>query len=122
VPADAFYEWTGEKGIKQPHAIAMRDRHLFAFAGLWEGWKDPATEQWLRSFTIITTKANELLAPIHPRMPVILKAADFERWLSLEPDAGVLLQPYPADEIEHWPVSPRVNGSALDDAGMLNPL
>jgi putative SOS response-associated peptidase YedK len=88
----------------------------------WEGWKDPATEQWLRTFTIITTKANEVLEPIHPRMPVILKPADFELWLSLDRDAGELLRPYPSNEMETWKVSPRVNGSALDDAEMLNPL
>ncbi|MDX6806278.1 SOS response-associated peptidase, partial [Terrihabitans rhizophilus] len=122
VPADAFYEWTGEKGSKQPHAIAMKDRGLFGFAGLWENWKDPATEQWLRTFTIITTRANETIADLHERMPVILKPDSYAQWLAPDADVRDLLRPYPADEMEHWLVSPRVNGPALDDAEMLNSL
>jgi putative SOS response-associated peptidase YedK len=81
-PADAFYEWTGPKGEKQPHAIAMKDRVLFGFAGLWEGWKAPESDTWLKTFTIITTTANETIAPLHHRMPVILAPADYDRWLA----------------------------------------
>jgi putative SOS response-associated peptidase YedK len=122
VPADAFYEWTGEKGSKQPHAIAMKDRRLFGFAGLWENWKDPATEQWLRTFTIITTRANETIADLHERMPVILKPDAYAQWLAPDAEVAELLRPYPPNEMEHWMVSPRVNGSALDDSEMLNSL
>jgi putative SOS response-associated peptidase YedK len=120
VPADAFYEWTGEKGFRQPHAIAMKDRHIFAFAGLWEGWKDPATEQWLRTFTIVTTNANPLLASLHARMPVIVAPEDYERWLTRGEPVEDILRPYPAEEMEHWTVSPRVNGSAIDEPSLLD--
>jgi putative SOS response-associated peptidase YedK len=122
VPADAFYEWTGEKGFKQPHAIAMKDRRLFAFAGLWEGWKDPATEQWLRTFTIITTNANATVAPLHSRMPVIVEPRDYDTWLTAGSIADYVLKPYPAGELETWMVSPRVNGPAIDEPALLNSL
>ncbi len=89
VPANAFYEWKANGKRKQPYAIAMRDRGPFAFAGLWENWKDPS-DQWLRTFTILTTKPNELVAPIHDRMPVVLAPADYDRWLGDEPDPAGL--------------------------------
>jgi putative SOS response-associated peptidase YedK len=98
----------------------MKDRHIFAFAGLWEGWKDPATEQWLRTFTIVTTNANPLLAPLHARMPVIVAPADYERWLTRGEPVEDILRPYPAEAMEHWTVSPRVNGSAIDEPSLLD--
>jgi putative SOS response-associated peptidase YedK len=62
--------WQKANGrAKQPYAIAMRHRQPFAFAGLWENWKDPASGDWLRTFTILTTKPNEVVAPVHDRMP-----------------------------------------------------
>jgi putative SOS response-associated peptidase YedK len=70
VPADAFYEWKKIGKGKQPYAIAMRDRQPFALAGLWENWKDQASGQWVRTFTILTTAPNALVAPLHDRMPV----------------------------------------------------
>jgi putative SOS response-associated peptidase YedK len=73
----------------------MKDRRLFGLAGLWENWKDPATEQWLRTFTIITTRANETIADLHERMPVILKPDTFEQWLTPDADVKELLRPYP---------------------------
>jgi hypothetical protein len=78
VPADAFYEWKANGKTKQPYAIAMRDRQPFAFAGLWENWKDPKTEDWLRTFTILTTSPNEVVGPLHDRMPVILAPGDYD--------------------------------------------
>jgi putative SOS response-associated peptidase YedK len=122
IPADAFYEWTGEKGAKQPHAIAMKDRHMFAFAGLWENWKDPATDLWLRTFTIITTTANEAISDLHDRMPVILPISAHEEWLTANTDVRWLLRPYPAEKMEHWMVDKRVNGPKFDYAEMLNSL
>jgi putative SOS response-associated peptidase YedK len=113
-------EWPSEAcnsgGASQTVAV------LFAFAELWENWKDPATELWLRTFTIITTTANETIRDLHDRMPVILPAAAQEAWLTPEADVRELLRPYPADEMEHWMASPRVNGPKLDDAEMLNSL
>jgi putative SOS response-associated peptidase YedK len=72
VPADAFYEWKVAGKAKQPYAIAMRHRQPFAFAGLCENWKNPDSGDWLRTFTVLTTKHNELVARLHDRMPVIL--------------------------------------------------
>lgn len=122
VPVNAFYEWTGPKGAKQPHAIAMSDRAPFALAGLWEGWRIPETGNWLRTFTVLTTRANETIAPLHDRMPVILAPEDHDRWLDAAAPADDLLRPYPADKMETWMVSPRVNSAATDDGEMLNSL
>ena len=72
IPADSFYEWKKVVGGNIPYAIGMKDDSPFVFAGLWEGWKDPATGEWLRTCTIITGEPNELVAQIHLRMPVIL--------------------------------------------------
>jgi putative SOS response-associated peptidase YedK len=82
LPIDAFFEWKAVLGskVKQPFAIAMADRSPFGLAGLWENWKDPATGEWVRTFRVLTTSANELVRPIHDGMPVILRPADQERW------------------------------------------
>jgi putative SOS response-associated peptidase YedK len=73
LPVDGFYEWKAIKGqrAKQPYAIAMKDGTPFGIAGLWESWKDPASGEWIRTFAVITTDANELVAEIHDRMPAI---------------------------------------------------
>lgn len=111
VPADLFYEWqkTGEK-TKQPYAIGLRDGGIFAFAGLWEAWKDPAAGLTLQTYTIITTDPNELMEQIHNRMPVIVQPQDYSRWLDPDPSQPPidLLRPYPADEMKAWKVSQRV--------------
>ena len=105
VPVEAFYEWKklGPKE-KQPYALALADRGLMALAGLWENWKSPA-EEWIRSFTIVTTTPNELCAEIHNRMPVILPSETWPAWLGEEPaDADqlkALLAPYPAEKDDH---------------------
>ena len=79
VPVSGFYEWSQIlKPLKQPYAFEMQSGGMFAFAGLWDAWKD-GEGHWLQSFAIVTTSANELLAPIHPRMPVILHARDYDR-------------------------------------------
>jgi putative SOS response-associated peptidase YedK len=75
IPADGFYEWRKTAKPKLPFAIAMKDGRPFTFAGLWEGWRDPESGEWLRTCTIITGEPNELVAQIHPRMPVILPPA-----------------------------------------------
>jgi putative SOS response-associated peptidase YedK len=122
VPADAFYEWKKIGKGKQPYAIAMRDRRPFAFAGLWENWKDQASGQWVRTFAILTTAPNALVAPLHDRMPVILGAGDYARWLGEEPDPADLIRPYPPDAMTAWPVSTRVNKADNDDAAILEPV
>jgi putative SOS response-associated peptidase YedK len=109
VPADWFYEWKKiDEKTKQPYAIAMKDGGLFAFAGLWDAWKDQATGDELQTYTILTTDPNELLKPIHNRMPVIVARTDYERWIApVEPShlSVDLLRPYPAEEMKAWKVS-----------------
>jgi putative SOS response-associated peptidase YedK len=122
VPADAFYEWKANGKAKQPYAIAMRDRQPFAFAGLWENWKDPATQDWLRTFTILTTPPNDVVAPLHDRMPLILHPSGYDQWLDKECDAAELIRPFPADRMVTWPISTRVNRPENDDATILDRL
>jgi putative SOS response-associated peptidase YedK len=77
LPVDGFFEWKAIKGkAKQPYAIAMRDGYPFGIGGLWENWKDPTSGEWIRTFAIITTDANELVAEIHDRMPLIIAPGD----------------------------------------------
>lgn len=114
VLANGFYEWQKTGAAKQPHYICMRDQRPMAFAGLWESW-DKGDEP-LESCTIITTTANELVAPIHHRMPVILNTDRQTDWLSGELlDADRLraaLLPAPAGEMLAWPVDRMVNSPA----------
>jgi putative SOS response-associated peptidase YedK len=102
---------------KQPYAFRVKDAEPFAFAGLWDAWKDP-NGGWLQSFSIITTDANELMEPVHNRMPVILKPADYERWLTRDPGStlglghGVppidLLRTYDAEAMDAGACNPKV--------------
>jgi putative SOS response-associated peptidase YedK len=112
IPADGFYEWKKlDEKTKQPYAFGMRSGKPFAFAGVWDAWKDPATQDWLQSFSIITTEPNELTATVHSRMPVILKPTNYERWLNradTERPPVDLLTRYQADEMTAHPVDPRV--------------
>jgi putative SOS response-associated peptidase YedK len=121
VPADGFYEWQklGPKE-KQPYHIRMKGGGVFAFAGLWEGWKLPGQEEWLRTFTIATTTANEICVPIHYRMPVILEQADWSRWLGEESSEVLpleLLKPFPADRMEAIPIGAAVGNVKNEGAG-----
>lgn len=118
VPVDGFFEWRTVGKVKQPYAIGMVDGQPFTLAGLWENWKDPDTGEWTRTFTIVTTSANELVAKLHDRMPVVIAEQDRDRWLS-EPDPSDLLRPYPADLMTMWPVSRDVNAPKNDHANLL---
>jgi putative SOS response-associated peptidase YedK len=121
VPVDGFFEWEKVGKEKRPYMIAMLDRQPFALAGLWENWKDPASGEWIRTFTIITTEANKLVAELHDRMPVIIAPQDHERWLK-GPNPQELLKPYPADEMTMWPVSPKLNSPKNDSPDLLEPI
>lgn len=126
VPADWFYEWKKiDAKTKQPYAIALKDDSIFAFAGLWETWKDKATDQSLETYTIITTDPNELMETIHTRMPVILEPRDYARWL--EPGDQTrppvdLLRPYPAEKMRAWPVSQRVGNVRNNGPDLIDPI
>jgi putative SOS response-associated peptidase YedK len=122
IPADGFYEWKRDKGKKQPYLIAMADGNTFAFAGLWETWREPQGEL-IESCTILTTDANEVVLPIHDRMPVILKHEDYPLWLDSAVTRPELLQPllssYPAAEMIVRPANPKVNKSSYDQPDCL---
>jgi putative SOS response-associated peptidase YedK len=108
VPVDGFYEWKREGKAKLPFAIALKSKEPMALAGLWENWKDPKSGEWMRTFTILTTSPNEMIAEWHDRMPVIVLPEDQERWLSGD-DVTDLLKPLPAEYLDIWPVSTAVN-------------
>jgi putative SOS response-associated peptidase YedK len=112
VPVSAFYEWPKEgKPPKQPYAFGLSSGGPFAFAGLWDAWKDK-DGHWLQSFAIVTTSANELMSRVHPRMPVILHARDYDRWLEREETDKLplhLLRPYESEEMEVHEANPEVN-------------
>jgi putative SOS response-associated peptidase YedK len=123
--ADGFFEWKKVGKRKQPYYYRLRDGRPFAFAGLWESWRGAAGAAGppLESGTIITTTANELCRPLHDRMPVILEACDYDRWLNpgaAKEDLIPLLTPYPADAMQVDPVSQRVNSVRNDDAQCLD--
>jgi putative SOS response-associated peptidase YedK len=124
VPADGFYEWRRQGGRKQPWLIRLKDEPGFAMAGLWESWTPPAGPA-LHTCALLTTEANDLMRPIHDRMPVILHRADFEQWLTTPPDAAPglrnLLRPYSADLMTAWPVSPLVNTPHNDGPQLAEP-
>ena len=120
IPADGFYEWKREGAAKQPWLIGMKDRAPFAFAGLWERWPAPGGgAEALETFTILTTAANEIVAPIHHRMPMILAPAAFGPWLA---GAEVALGPHPPEAMTAWPVSACVNRPANDDPRCIEPI
>jgi len=109
IPAHAFYEWgKAGKPPKQPYAFELSNGNPIGFAGLWDAWKDKGGH-WLQSFAIVTTEANELMAPIHPRMPVILHPRDYDRWLDREETERLpidLLRPFESDEFSKREVEP----------------
>jgi putative SOS response-associated peptidase YedK len=122
LPIDNFFEWRAIKGakVKQPYAIGMKSGDPFALAGIWENWRAPGTEEWMRTFAVITCPANELMATIHDRMPVIIPPIAYDRWLTnMEPDPRDLLVPFPSEPMIMWPISTRVNKPENDDEGIL---
>jgi putative SOS response-associated peptidase YedK len=125
VPADAFYEWQKlDPRHKQPFAIALASREPYGFAGLWERWKNAANGEWLETFTIITTDANPLVAPLHNRMPVIIERKDYERWLGSDDPAHLpldLLRPFPAEQMIAWKVDKSVGNVRNDNPQLLEP-
>lgn len=124
VLADGFYEWKREGKGKQPYYVRLQDRRPFALAGLWERWEKQ--EPALETCTLITTGPNALMEPIHNRMPVILPERSYASWL----DPGLnepaylkgLLQPYDAEQMETYPVSPLVNNPRNDSPQCIQPL
>ncbi len=131
VVVDGFYEWRKDAGgQRQPFYFHRGDGFPMAFAGLWEVWKDPETETWLRSCTIITTTAGPDMEGIHDRMPVILERDQLEPWLRAGPagpegpESGLLafLRPAPADTLVRYPVDARVGNVRNDSPDLLLPV
>lgn len=122
VPIDNFFEWRKTMPPKQPFAIGMKDGSPFGLAAIWENWQHPDSGEWVRTFCILTCPANEMIAAIHDRMPVILAPESYERWLSpIEPELSDLLVPYPSELMKMWPISTRVNSPRNNTPDILNP-
>jgi len=135
VPADAFYEWrravpaAGNERARgarpQPYAIRRVDGQPMAFAGLWAVWREPLDAGRLFTCSIVTTTANELLAPLHSRMPVILDEGDWDGWLDEASEPGMLrglLRPAPDTSIEVYAVGQAVNDVRNNGPNLLDPL
>jgi len=125
IVADGFYEWQKLGSRKQPHYVRLRDARPFAFAGLWERWNNTEADP-IESCTIITTEPNELVAPLHDRMPVILQPENYDMWL--DPDLAKvdalqpLLRPFPSEPMVAHAVSLRVNNPSNDSAECIEPV
>jgi putative SOS response-associated peptidase YedK len=125
IPADGFYEWVRTAKAKQPYCFEVNDGELFAFAGLWDRWKDPSGN-WVKTCSILTTTANAVTAPVHDRMPVILDPDSYDLWL--DPGmrgvaaASELLKPYDARLMRCYPISTRINRVANDDEACSAPV
>jgi putative SOS response-associated peptidase YedK len=118
IPADGFYEWQKTGKSKQTYCFEVNGGVLFAFAGLWDGWKD-ASGNWVKTCTILTTTPNAVTGTTHDRMPVILHPDSYDVWLDpgMQNVATVsdLLKPYDAQLMRCYPVSTRINHVANDD-------
>ncbi len=128
VPADGFFEWTGPRTARRPIWYHRPDGGVMLFAGLYESWRPaeaPADDPWERTFTIVTTAANGLIAPIHDRMPVILPEEAIDDWLFGDEretsELLAMLRPAPDHLLQATYVSPRVNSVRNDDAACLEP-
>jgi putative SOS response-associated peptidase YedK len=125
IPADGFYEWRKEGKRKVPMWVHLKTKEPFAFAGLWDVWRKPGGSK-VESFTIITTEPNELIQPIHNRMPVILRPEDEEQWLDVSrisfAKAKSVLHPYPDELMDAHDVSPIVNSAKYDGPECIKPV
>lgn len=127
VPADVFYEWQDVPGQKKrrPYAVAFRDGELFALGGIWEAWRSKEDGEWVITCAILTTEPNELLAPIHDRMPVIIRPDAYASWITQSTKTArikELVEPYAAGEMRAWEIPVLVNDPENDDARVLAPV
>ena len=122
VPADWFYEWRQTPAGKVPYVVRLASREPLLIGGLWDTWHY-GQEDALATFTVLTCPANELVATLHDRMPVIVAPEDAARWLDRsEHDVRDLLAPYPAEEMNAYPVNRKVNDSKNDGLDLIEPL
>jgi putative SOS response-associated peptidase YedK len=124
VPATGFYEWSGKRGTRQPHLIRLKDRELFALAGLWEAWLG-ADGSEIETMAVLTVNSNADTAPIHDRMPVILDPTQFDRWLDCRSGSaeGVLdlLKPFDDGRLTVTAVNPKLNDPRAEGPDLLAP-
>ena len=121
IPADGFLEWKTEGGKKFPYFIFLNQKDIFSFAGIWTKWCNQ--NSLIHTFSILTTQANKVLAPIHERMPVIIKPSDYKSWLAPETDSSTLrslLLPFSAKEMQAYQVSTEINSYKNDRGALLN--
>ena len=125
VPATGFYEWKASESGKVPYYVHLKDNSMFALAGLYEHWKPPEG-QTIRTFTIVTTRSNELSVEIHNRMPVILRRKDEQKWISdgvlEDQDLERIFEPYPAGKMEYHEVSRDVNNARNEGEDLIAPV
>ena len=139
IPADSFYEWKDVRGKKQPYRIMFKSGEIFCFAGVWERWvkpkrtddffvndidEEPNPDQIIDSFTIITTKANSTIQPLHDRMPLIVEPEHYDWWLDSRPGHEMYksVLDHPREEpMKIYPVSPRVNNARVDSSDCIKP-
>ena len=126
VPVECFYEWRREGAVRQPYTIGRADGAPLVLAGLWDGWRDPATDVVRRSFTIVTSAPNEAMAAIHNRMPVILPEPDWDAWLDGRfADRGrllAMLEPRDEPALAITAVSQLVNNVRNDGPELVVPI
>ena len=126
IPADAFIEGPEKEKLNKPYVIYLRDKvRPFAFAGIWDCWKNPETGELINSFAIVTTVANEVMQKInHHRSPVILHQSDEKHWLSNSlplSEVTRLLMPYPGVLMNAYPIAPTIKNPGADDPGLIHP-
>lgn len=122
VPGDGFYEWKTDGKQKQPYYFSMKSGEPFALAGVWESWRSPDGEV-LRTYCLITTGPNDIMRPVHDRMPVIIPRNDYEVWLTGDSVHALdFIRPYQADEMQVWAVSKRVSKYTEEGADLIRPI
>jgi putative SOS response-associated peptidase YedK len=125
VPADGFYEWTGEKGKRRPFLLRPRKPHLIAFAGIYERWRDGKGDE-IDTVAILTCDSNRTVSALHDRMPVVLPPEHFAAWLDVKgtspEEAAALLKPAPDDLFEAIEMHPKINDSKREEPDILEPL
>ncbi|MBT8132008.1 MAG: SOS response-associated peptidase [Gammaproteobacteria bacterium] len=126
VPVNGFYEWVKQGSSKQPYFISQGGDEPFGLAGLWSTWRDKKNEdEIIETFTIITTTANEAIAALHHRMPVVLATDDYDEWLAVDhenaSDLQRLLVPAPPESFKNWPVSRQVNNARNEGPELVTP-
>jgi putative SOS response-associated peptidase YedK len=124
IPATGFYEWKKTEKIKIPYHFHLKTREMYAFAGLYDLWKNPQTQELLSTYTIITTKPNEVTEEVHDRMPVILKKENEDFWIDSQIDDEnallEILKPYSANNMDKYEVSTEVNSPKINAEHLLN--